>query len=159
MNQAALTHLLYQLEACQAKNLLAACNTLPTAVKNWATKNFCKLELIGASSTLENLGRFDLIMVVGYLEALDKKVAMQHLAQFRNIHGSKIWVQINKSSALSFNDFIGLGFKRLTINNEGDALDEAYSYFGFDLASYNHKRSWNNSKYWANPENWNKFRW
>ena len=31
--------------------------------------------------------------------------------------------------------------------------------FSYNLKTYNKKRSWNNSKGWANPENFDKFRW
>lgn len=29
----------------------------------------------------------------------------------------------------------------------------------FNILTYKHVPDWFNSKYWANPENWNKFRW
>ena len=28
-----------------------------------------------------------------------------------------------------------------------------------DLDNYNFERSWNNSRFWANPENWGKYWW
>ena len=31
--------------------------------------------------------------------------------------------------------------------------------FSYNLKTYNSKRSWNNAKGWANPENFDKFRW
>lgn len=50
----------------------------------------------------------------------------------------------------------GLGFKHTT----GLALPscnlECYAY---ELHRYNKKRSWNSPEYWANPQNFNKFRW
>ena len=51
---------------------------------------------------------------------------------------------------------VSLGFlekERLKIN------DHEFRRYSYHLNSYNRKRSWNNSKYWANPENFNKFRW
>ena len=38
-------------------------------------------------------------------------------------------------------------------------LDGMPGYFGFDLASYNPPRDWNTPEYWANPENFDRYRW
>jgi len=132
---------------------------LPDEVSEWANKNQCAITLIDTSCPLDSLGHFDFIIISNYIETLNKKQAIQRLATLRNAHGSKIWVEVKKDANLSFNDFIGLGFRRLHINNENELPKEGLSYFGFDLASYNRKRSWNSPKYWANPENWNKNRW
>lgn len=159
MNLSITQQLLFQLETYQVKSLLVAGTGLPEEVSAWANKNLCAITFIDTSSYLDSLGRFDFIVISDYIETLDKKQATQRLAKFRNAHSSKIWVEVKKNSSLSFNEFIGLGFKRLNIHNENELSKEGVSYFGFDLASYNRKRSWNSPKYWANPENWNKNRW
>jgi hypothetical protein len=49
-----------------------------------------------------------------------------------------------------------LGFTQLidkTTHNENFAL------WQFNILTYKHVPDWFNSKFWANPENWNKFRW
>lgn len=174
MNPSVINQILYQLEACQAESLLVVNIDLPEDVSDWAKKNKCAITFIGASHHFDSLGRFDFIIIANHIDALDKKQSIQQLAKLRNAHSSKIWVEVKESSPLSFNDFIGLGFKRLHIVNENTILEKTASenttlestepenktsYFGFDLASYNRKRSWNSPQYWANPENWNKNRW
>jgi hypothetical protein len=44
----------------------------------------------------------------------------------------------------------------------GFAYDSEISFkkiYSYNLQTYNKKRGWNNSDGWANPENFEKFRW
>lgn len=34
-----------------------------------------------------------------------------------------------------------------------------FALWQFNILNYKHVPDWFNSKFWANPENWNKFRW
>lgn len=49
-----------------------------------------------------------------------------------------------------------LGFTQLIdkITHEQD-----FALWQFNILTYKHVPDWFNSKFWANPENWNKFRW
>lgn len=38
-------------------------------------------------------------------------------------------------------------------------LEKHYQCYHYDISRYNFKRSWNNPKFWANPENFNRYRW
>ena len=91
---------------------------------------------------------FDLALVME-LEKLSKSQGIELLAKLRNCYGCKIIVGMEKPNQWSLEDFIGLGFKR-----ERRQLEwEIYSY---DIGTYNRKRQWNNSKFWANPEMWHR---
>lgn len=37
--------------------------------------------------------------------------------------------------------------------------DQDFALWQFNILTYKHVPDWFNSKFWANPENWNKFRW
>ncbi len=37
--------------------------------------------------------------------------------------------------------------------------DQTLCCASYRLSNYNRKRSWNNAKFWANPENFHKYRW
>ena len=37
--------------------------------------------------------------------------------------------------------------------------DRDFALWQFNILTYKHVPDWFNSKFWANPENWNKFRW
>jgi Family of unknown function (DUF6231) len=105
---------------------------------------------------LERLGRYDMALVIGLMERLDKTEGVQLIGRLRNVHTEHLFVLIGADArwpvtewyalALQCADRFQVGAERLTL-------------YGYDLASYNRTRSWNNPRYWANPENWGKYWW
>ncbi|NHB58630.1 DUF6231 family protein [Acinetobacter shaoyimingii] len=49
-----------------------------------------------------------------------------------------------------------LGFTQLI---DKTTHDQDFALWQFNILTYKHVPDWFNSKFWANPENWNKFRW
>lgn len=49
-----------------------------------------------------------------------------------------------------------LGFTQLI---DRTTHDHNFALWQFNILTYKHVPDWFNSKFWANPENWNKFRW
>ena len=49
-----------------------------------------------------------------------------------------------------------LGFTQLI---DKTTHDSNFALWQFNILTYKHVPDWFNSKFWANPENWNKFRW
>ena len=49
-----------------------------------------------------------------------------------------------------------LGFTQL-IDKTANSAD--FALWQFNILTYKHVPDWFNSRFWANPENWNKFRW
>ena len=49
-----------------------------------------------------------------------------------------------------------LGFTQLI---DKTLHDRDFALWQFNILTYKHVPDWFNSKFWANPENWNKFRW
>ena len=50
----------------------------------------------------------------------------------------------------------GLGFTQLL---DQTAHEQNVAVWQFNILTYKQVPDWLNSKFWANPENWNKFRW
>ncbi len=173
-NPSLLEHLLLQLKEYRPSSIIFLSSDQPcAAIKQWAEKNSCLTTTLNHQQTFpKNLIRHEFAIVYDYLNHLDKNTALQRLGLLRNLYSHRIWV-VNNNSECQFNDFIGLGFHRqITFRELSSETDNRLTEhplelkennqvtcYGYDLASYNHKRSWNNSKYWANPENWNKYRW
>jgi len=147
-------HLLQQLEQVQPRQLLFLGNHLPDFLTPWANDSNCELTTLDSQHRdWQQLTRFDFAIVADYLEHLPKAEGLQRLARLRNLHSPRIWVLVDQGSTWEFADFISLGFCRC-----GSVASDA-SCYGYDLATYNHRRDWNNPRFWANPENWNKYRW
>jgi hypothetical protein len=51
-----------------------------------------------------------------------------------------------------FADFLGLGFK-LHFQDDDNQI------FFYAIESYQIKKDWLNARFWANPENFDKYRW
>ena len=87
----------------------------------------------------------------------DRKQAFETLLGcLRNQLNARICVFVTQSNEWDFQDFIALGFKRLLDCHRGSSQVRCFSYA---IASYNHIRSWNNARFWANPEMFDKYRW
>lgn len=109
-----------------------------------------------ALAALEPLGRFDMALVIGLLEQLDKNSGMQVLGRLRNVHTQHLYALIDAEAHWSDTDCFSLALQRADrFAIEGHQL----TLYAYDLANYNRVRSWNNAKYWANPQNFGKYWW
>jgi hypothetical protein len=100
--------------------------------------------------------RYDLAFVV-----LDSKECIhispaeksQLLVKLRDLMAKRIVVvsQLQDEQLLR-----ALGFTQL-IDKTQDSGN--FALWQFNILTYKHVPDWFNSKFWANPENWNKFRW
>jgi hypothetical protein len=105
---------------------------------------------------LENLGRFDVALVIGMLERLERHEGEQVIGRLRNYHTEHLFVLMEDDPRWPMNDLFGLALQRTA---EFDMQGHHLTLYSYDLSSYNHVRSWNNPQYWANPENWSKYWW
>ena len=100
--------------------------------------------------------RFDLAVV--FLDAADFAVqtpqhTSQILVKLRDLLAKRIVVV----SALHDEKLLrALGFTQL-IDKTTHGQD--FALWQFNILTYKHVPDWFNSKFWANPENWDKFRW
>lgn len=94
--------------------------------------------------------RFELAIVhVGVHTDADQLPVV--IGTLKNYWSDSIWVLSEKTCDPFAEHYLALGFIREKTSNKSDFL--RYSY---NLDCYNRKRDWNNSKFWANPENWHK---
>ncbi len=97
----------------------------------------------------------ELALISDTLEHLSHEQGKLILGQLRNMGATRIAVLMTDEGPWQFADFIGMGFTRLYhYSSPVNAVLYAY-----DIATYNHRREWNNPDYWANPEMWDKARW
>lgn len=103
--------------------------------------------------TPTHVQRTQLAIVADQLENVEKKAGTQWLGTLRNAYADQIIVLVDTNKCdWQHTDFLALGFKRY-------AKEENWHLYEYALDSYNLKRDWNNTRFWANPQNFNKFRW
>lgn len=100
--------------------------------------------------------RYDLAVVLldseQFLE-LNAAQKSQVLVKLRDLLAKRIMVLSASEDAQLLRS---LGFTQL---QEHMSDDSKLAFWQFNILTYKHVPDWFNSKFWANPENWNKFRW
>ncbi len=87
------------------------------------------------------------------LLAISNTQKSQLLVKLRDLMAKRIVVvsQLQDEKLLR-----SLGFTQLI---DKTLHDRDFALWQFNILTYKHVPDWFNSKFWANPENWNKFRW
>lgn len=84
------------------------------------------------------------------------------LSALRDLHARQLLAFVpaaawSEQNALAQTDSLrALGLQQQARFQQGDDLIEAWS---FDIRTYKTVPDWLNPRFWANPENWNKYRW
>jgi hypothetical protein len=133
-----------------------------------AAKPNCQVLILDITSIpTENLAEqlngliqdINLVLIGDEIESLDSSSARQVIGQLRNTLNAQILALLSSSAPLDFADMIGLGFKREANELRPTHEKNRMTLYTYDITNYNKKREWNNSRFWANPENFDKFRW
>lgn len=149
--------MMHIIEEIKPSHVLVASSQIEEILKD--AKAQCVIQALPASKMLDlqlnsdDVKNVDLVVLGENLNQLEHAKMIEVIGVLRNHLNAKMLILCNEASTLSFSDMLSLGFKREEQDESGLML---YSY---DIASYNKKREWNNSRFWANPENFNKYRW
>ncbi len=100
--------------------------------------------------------RYDLAFVLFNTDEasnLDVQQKSQLIVKLRDLMAKKLVVvsKLQDESLLR-----ALGLTQLINQN---THDQDFALWQFNILTYKHVPDWFNSKFWANPENWDKFRW
>lgn len=103
---------------------------------------------------LDQLTHVDVAIVCDLTETMPKQKARQWLGLLKNKYSEHVFIitNQNKNADWHLTDFLALGFKQL-------ASVDNYVLYYYAIESYQLKKDWLNAKYWANPENFDKYRW
>ena len=103
---------------------------------------------------LATLGRFDFAVVTGLLEKLDGPTAESVLGRLKNLHTDKYLLLADPARAcLGHDALLALALAPF------EQLDDGRVAWRYDIDRYNPERPWNNPEDWANPQNFDRFRW
>ena len=152
--QALLEHLNQQAPG----RLLLVASDCPPALQLWCEEHQCLLQRCAIDADPAAAGdnqRFDMAIVLAPTATATAQLAAGHqLGLLRNLYTSAIWLLVQEQQPAPRGNLLAQGFRRLQHFDSREL-----SSYGYNLASYNHQRSWNTPQYWANPENWGKYRW
>lgn len=104
--------------------------------------------------------RYDLAVII---LSNDSAIDTQIIQRCRDLFAKHCLVVQNLSEPATGMDVASFGFSRLheqpIVEHDQDHHTTSYQVWQFNLFDYKYLPDWFNSKFWANPELWNKFRW
>jgi len=101
-------------------------------------------------------GPFDLVLVAGVIEHLDRRVGGRLLGTLRDLHARTLIVQIlsaigTDETCWSLADMLAFGFDQLGSFEESEGTVDVYR---FSLNDYKKTPDWLNPNHWAHPHLW-----
>lgn len=121
------------------------------------------LDLSAAMPWRDNSDTFDFGIVSDCIEHLTKNNAIHLLARLRDLYTKKLLIVVpigdewsEHQSRWQETELLALGFivkARLRFD------EKPVHVYAFDIATYKTTPDWLNSKYWANPQLWDKYWW
>lgn len=113
---------------------------------------------IGMPAEVYAAGRYDIAILIGCIEHLEKTAALALIARLRDVQAASLLVAApiglswpGHASYWDEQEFLGLGmqvYARLACDAGALLL------YRYDIRDYKQVPDWLNSKYWAHPERW-----
>jgi len=132
--------------------LLIAANDISAAADK--LRNDLDITVVREWDRLDTLPdrRFDLAVVAGFPEACSHAgEASVLLARLRDCYAVRVII-VDDAGILTLADYLALGFEGWDTEGESRC-------FIYDPDSRTLKREWNDARHWANPENFDRYRW
>ena len=160
----------------QPKKLLLVGGEKPPAIQQYIDSqndNSIDLTTLTDPSLLSNIeSRFDFCLITPDFIEQDKQGGIELLAGIRNrlCHHIYLFIPLSETASTvegwTEKDLFSLGLKRLAqFESKESNLEEdnntapILNCFAYQIESYIKKRDWNNSRFWANPEQFDKHWW
>jgi hypothetical protein len=103
---------------------------------------------------LADAGRFDFALVADLAETHDASAARQVIGRLKNLHTDRFLLLVDPARSNLARD----GLLELALAPLEQLADGRLAWL-YDIDRYNPERPWNNPEDWANPQNFNRFRW
>ncbi len=160
------TDVLKLLRAVQPASLLLAAVDDQLIGSVQSSLNDTRVEIIDAAALCERVDTlpiYDVILLVGIIEQLDRQSANTVIGRLRDLHSHHLFMLVRVGS--DWKDLASY-WQRTDLLAHGFSLHQHYKtaegdwrLCRFELDTYKATPEWLNSKYWANPELFGKYRW
>lgn len=121
------------------------------------------LEPGALTTTVGQLPMYDVVVLVGVIEQVDKQAGERLIASLRDLHARHLFILVpigsqwsGQTSHWRQSDLLALG---LSVHKTYQVQHGMLQWYRFELDSYKATPDWLNSKHWANPELFGKYRW
>lgn len=106
-------------------------------------------------ATLSQISDYDFVLLLNLLERLPRASAEHIIASLRDLYGGCFAVVFDPQHVDNWRsqDLLALGLYQLPLAEQAEQI------FLFDIHTYKQTPDWLNSRYWAHPELFDKYRW
>ena len=111
---------------------------------------------VGSATEISDEIRVDIAVVVDQVECMSKNDGMHLLSKLRDLTSTRVLLLLSCDNWTS-GELLALGFQEIRRKVKCPSINERL--YLFDPNDFHESREWNNTANWANPENFNKFRW
>ncbi len=150
------------IHSLDCRSVLLCSHSPLEGLDNLCAEMNCDLSVVLASQNHTPdipMQRFDLAVVADYLEHHSQVEATTLISRLRNLHSNHIAVFQQEGAQENWPEsaFYALALKHQHRFERADS--KPLQLYTYDIESYNHKRTWNNARFWANPENFGRYWW
>jgi hypothetical protein len=103
---------------------------------------------------LDGRGRYDAALVLDWLEHVTARDGRHVLARLRDLHAPRVTAIVDATRLDGWSD---ADWRALEFQPDGEA--GPLRRYAYDIVTYNPPREWNQPTHWANPRNFDRFRW
>lgn len=143
--------------ALRPASILVVGDTASAGLQTLKDTRIRRLATPRTPSQLAGLEPVDLAVVSDLDASLDKVAGQQWLGQLRNLYAPRILLVSDRQQAQrqgwQLCDFLAMGFRHVADSDDGLQL------FSYAIDNYQPDHDWLNSRFWANPHNYGKYRW
>lgn len=139
------------------KSILTAGDTAEMCLQNVNDTKLQHLTTPFSQQQLLEISPIDLAVISHLTESMNKAAAQQWLGKIKNLYAPHVILishpQIAEDNGWLFTDYLAMGFRHIAGTEDGLQV------FSYAIETYQPKRDWLNSRFWANPDMYDKYRW
>lgn len=151
------TILIPLVEQFKPRSLLIAGGIAETCLEDAQDTRSATLTTPYRQSQLQEIEPVDVAVISDLTETLSRESGQQWLGTLRNLFAPHIILisdpQKAEDNGWEFADFLALGLEHFAGSEEGLQV------FSYAIENYQPHHEWLNARFWANPENFDKYRW
>lgn len=144
-------------KAFNPHSVLTAGDTAEFCLQTDNDTKFQHLTTPFSQQQLQRISPVDLALISHLTESMSKAEAQQWLGKIKNQYAPHVILishpELAAEHGWQFTDYLAMGFRHIAGSEDGLQV------FSYAIENYQPKRDWLNSRFWANPEMYDKYRW
>ncbi|MEC7118300.1 MAG: DUF6231 family protein [Pseudomonadota bacterium] len=103
--------------------------------------------------------RYDLAVLQLEISSLSDEYINQGVTRLRDLLARRVLLVVTSADTHTVTQLRALGFSQIEAPTTSNQPQNDWQLWQFNILAYKQVPDWLNAKFWANPENWGKYRW